>query len=503
MPAQALPSLAEVRAERQRRAERRKEREARRDDFARWRNDPLAWIQECVLFPPGQALAPYQEEVIGAIPSRRRVSGRGPHGIGKSTTAALAILWFGTTRDGWTDWKVVTTASVFRQLERYLWPEVHKWARRLRWARLGRPSFDNRELLGMSLKLSTGSAFAVASDDPQLIEGAHASQLLYVFDEAKAIPSATFDAAEGALMAGETYALMISTPGPPVGRFYEVQSRKPGYEDWWVRHVTLDEAILANETSGGLYGIPRAQAEQRARQWGKDSPVYRNRVLGEFADDTAGGVIPLTWVEAANERWREWYDRTGGRIEAALSVIGVDVSDGGDDMTVLAPKLGDVVVELRRSSGEDTMGTTGRVAGMVTAHGGRPIVDAIGIGAGVVARLRELKVDVVPFVASAGCDGKDRSGELGFLNLRAAAWWNLREMLDPAFGATLALPPDDRLTGDLVTPRWRIQSGGKVVVEDKDEIRKRIGRSTDDGDAVVMACAEHLVAPRRTGPLVW
>jgi hypothetical protein len=73
------------------------------------------------------------------------------------------------------------------------------------------------------------------------------------------------------------------------------------------------------------------------------------------------------------------------------------------------------------------------------------------------------------------------------VNKRSAAWWYLRELLDPANGHGIALPPDDLLTGDLTAPHWRITSGGKVQVESKDEIRKRLGRSTDDGDAVVMA----------------
>jgi hypothetical protein len=116
-----------------------------------------------------------------------------------------------------------------------------------------------------------------------------------------------------------------------------------------------------------------------------------------------------------------------------------------------------------------------------------PIVDVIGVGGGVVDRLRELKIAVVAFNASEATDHKDRSKELGFLNKRAAAWWRLREMLDPAFGPELALPPDDLLTGDLTAPHWFVRSGAKIQIESKDEIKKRLGRSPDSGDAVVQA----------------
>jgi len=115
------------------------------------------------------------------------------------------------------------------------------------------------------------------------------------------------------------------------------------------------------------------------------------------------------------------------------------------------------------------------------------VVDVIGIGAGVVDRLREMNMRVEPFTASAGTKRRDSSGELGFSNLRAAAAWNVREMLDPSRNAKLALPPDDELLGDLTSLHWKPVSGGKIQIESKDDVRKRIGRSTDKGDAVCMA----------------
>jgi hypothetical protein len=94
---------------------------------------------------------------------------------------------------------------------------------------------------------------------------------------------------------------------------------------------------------------------------------------------------------------------------------------------------------------------------------------------------------VQAFNAGEHTDWRDVSRELQFANLRSASWWNLRELLDPAQRHGIALPPDDLLIGDLTAPRWRMTSGGKILLESKDDIRKRIGRSTDDGDAVVMA----------------
>jgi hypothetical protein len=139
------------------------------------------------------------------------------------------------------------------------------------------------------------------------------------------------------------------------------------------------------------------------------------------------------------------------------------------------------------------METAGQVTALLNGvyHPAKSVtamIDVIGLGAGVVDRVRETtKANVVAFNSSESTNRKDKSNVFEFVNKRSAAWWNLREMLDPASGLNLALPPDDTLTGDLCSPTWRVMSGGKIQVESKDDIKKRIGRSTDDGDAVVMA----------------
>ncbi|MGW6416286.1 hypothetical protein [Streptomyces sp. NPDC055055] len=469
---------------------------------------PDAWAREVIDWQGGDGITAYQGDIMSALARHRRVAARGPHGLGKTGMASMVVLWFATTRDAaGVDWKVLTTASAWRHLSVYLWPEIHKWARRIRWDVLGRPPFnDLSELLTQNLKLEHGAASPVASNKAELIEGAHADSLLYLIDEAKIVPDATWDAIEGAFSGGrmdgfpEAFALAISTPGPTTGRFYDIHRRAPGLEDWFTRHVTLEEAIAAGR-------ISEDWARQRARQWGEDSALYANRVLGEFRAADEDSVIPLAWVEAAVERWQAW-DAAGRPPVEGRRILGVDVARSGGDSTVFARRIGLLIAELVPYDRQDTMQTTARVQAAITGQGeGQedgeeeaaagmvPVVDSIGVGGGVVDRLRELGVPVLAYTGAAKTKQRTRDGEFGFTNVRSAAYWRMRELLDPAFGAELALPPDDLLLSDLTTPTWDVTTGvpPKIKVEPKEDVVARLGRSPDRGDTVVMAMwAENL-----------
>lgn len=473
-----------------------------------YEHDPVGFVHDCIDWTKGERPLPYQDDALNMLESFKRVSVRGPHGLGKSAMGAWIVLWFALTRDG-DDWKIPTTASVWRQLTKYLWPEIHKWSRRLRWGKIGRPPFNPRtELLVNQLKLSTGEAFAMASDQPTALEGAHADRMLCLFDEGKSIQDETYDAMEGALVGREAYGWASSTPGLTHGRFYDIHKRAAAYADWAVRHVTMAETIAAGRMTAEWQA-------NRAIQWGEDSAIYQNRVLGEFSAADEAGVIPMAWIEAAILRWEAKYqarETTGaaslGRKMEKLTTIGTDVAYTGEDKTAHALREKMTIEELRVYAKQDTETTASQIVGIARARGGVAVIDVIGIGAGVVDKCRAEKVRVLAFNASAAAvrHGKrltDRSGELEFVNLRSAAWWHVRELLDPAFGSTVALPPDDEiphaaewrlsLAGDLASPRWE-ERGGRIAVESKDEIKARLKRSPDLGDAVVQAFADELLA---------
>lgn len=465
-------------------------------DAASYLTDPVGWIERYVEFPEGESLTPYQAEALATLAEHHRLALRGGHGLGKSAAASLTVLWFAFTREAaGIDWKIPTTASAWRQITHYLWPEIHKWAGRIRWELMGRGPLTQNELQTLRLKLDHGEAWGQAAKDANSIEGAHATHLLYLFDESKGIAPNLWTAAEGAFSGAgrdtksEAWFLALSVPGPPAGTFYDIHTRKPGYEDWKVRHVRKEEVIAAGRMSADW-------ADMMRRRFGVKSSIYQQRVEGNFATDATNAVIPLEWIEAANERWLDRAER--GVDLGPILGAGLDVAREGGDVTVLAMTTFDTVLPLIRPTEFKTQPLVAKVKVELSRYPGRPVVavDAEGIGAGIFDGLSE-GIDwqdrVLPFKASNSPPGNwhDYTGQLTMGNARSCIWWALRDELNPDradfFVPTLALPPDDLLTGDLTVPTFYFGAGGRIFIESKDDIRKRLGRSSDSADAVCQA----------------
>ncbi|HLH92081.1 MAG TPA: terminase [Xanthobacteraceae bacterium] len=237
-----------------------------------------------------------------------------------------------------------------------------------------------------------------------------------------------------------------------------------------------------------------AKTGYRAQIQSLPEPLRSQLLNGDFVvgrKDHEWQVIPTAWVKAAQARWT-----ATPPIGAQMTAIGVDVAQGGDDSTTIAPRYGPWYAELVKRPGIETPRPSD-VAGLVVTvrrHKAVVIVDVGGgYGGGVKERLEENNVDVRPFNGAAESQARTKDKQLGFRNLRAAAWWGFREALDPdqEGGSQIALPPSPTLLADLTAVRWKLSSGG-IQVEDKEIIKKadRLGRSPDEGDAVVQAWAE-------------
>lgn len=461
-------------------------------EIERYKTDPVAFAREVLKFEVNA----YQERILNALVKYRRVCVRGPHSMGKSAILSVTILWFITVHE---ECKIPTTASVWRQLTEFLWPEIHKWATRkeCEWWRVGLMIREGKELLGTKLSLGANRfAFAISSTDEAKIEGAHSEAIMYVFDESKTIEAAIWDAAEGALTNPNSYAIACSTPGDSTGRFYDIQSFRPEYKDWHVIHVTLEDAIKAGR-------IDPEWAKARKAQWGEKSVMYRRRVLGEFAEDDSDTVITLAMVEAAQERWRKLKSDEEALIKSGvpakvafettwgkLKKIGCDPAGSGGDKIAFAYRHNDnIIYKVERVMNKDTMQTAAKLRPYLdNGDAVMAFIDVNGIGAGVYDRLHEDELNVVAIQVSNKTDLTDVTELRKFFQYRDWLWWNMRDLLE-AENSDVVLPPDDEIAQDLVCAKYTELSNGKIKVSSKKDMKKIIGRSPDTGESAIFCFA--------------
>ncbi len=215
-----------------------------------------------------------------------------------------------------------------------------------------------------------------------------------------------------------------------------------------------------------------------AKKYGERSPVYKVRVLGEFVG-AADGIISLELCEAARVR-------DVAVIESAKVIWGVDVARFGDDSSALAKRKGNHQLErVKEWFGKDTMQLVGLIKAEwdATPKKMRPVainVDVIGIGAGVVDRLKELELPAVG-INVAESEATNGDGERQFNRLRDQLWWRSREWLE-AKDCKLC-EDDDELIAELTTPTYTILSNGLIKAEGKNELKARGVKSPNLADA--------------------
>ncbi len=218
----------------------------------------------------------------------------------------------------------------------------------------------------------------------------------------------------------------------------------------------------------------------------------RRILLGKFRTtfrDQPNQAIPTAWVKQAQERWT----RTPPQ-DVPMCAIGVDCSGGGDDPMIIARRYDgwfDRLIEVRGEEiPQDESGAfcSGRImqarrdqAYVVLDLGG-------GYGSSTYEHLKSNGIESYGFKGAEGTRVRGGEGKIQFPNKRTAAYWLFREALDPSQpgGSPIMLPDDPQLVADLTAPTFE-QTPHGIKLEPKDAVVKRIGRSPDRGDAVVMA----------------
>jgi hypothetical protein len=295
---------------------------------------------------------------------------------------------------------------------------------------------------------------------------------MLVGDEASGIPEKVFEAASGSMSGHNAVTLLLGNPVRSSGFFYDTHNRLAG--DWVTMKVSCADSPRVSE----------AYIEEMKARYGEDSNAYRIRVLGEFPKSDEDTVIPMELLDLAMNR----------DVEAspyAPLVWGLDVARFGSDRSALCKRRGNAVTEpIKTWKNLDLMQLTGAVVAEfeILPPSERPteiLVDSIGLGAGVVDRLRELNLPARGINVS-------ESPAMGttYRNLKAELWYKAKSWLEQR---DCRLPKDELLIAELATVRYSFTSNGKIQIEGKDEIRKRGLASPDKADAFCLTFASDAV----------
>ena len=436
-------------------------------------DDPVLFVKEVL----GAEPLPYQAEFLEAISSgERKISIRSGHGTGKSTSASWAMLWYLLMRF---PNKVVVTAPTSGQLFDALFAELKRWI-----GELPKPIQDLLTVKSDRVELAAApsemfiSARTSRAETPEALAGVHSDNVLLVVDEASGVPEKVFEAAAGSMSGHNATTILLSNPTRSTGTFYESQTRMAG--SWWTqRWSCVDSPLVSDEF-----------VDEMRERYGEESNAFRIRVLGEFplADDDT--IVPFHLVDAAMNRDIEV-------DEDRRPVWAVDPARFGSDRTAFCKRVGSVITEIKSWRGLDLMQTVGRVMAEyeALAPSARPseiLVDSIGVGSGVVDRLRELGAPV----RGVNVAESPSMGET-YNNLRTELWFKTKAWLEDR---SCKLPQDDELLADLTGIRYSFTSSGKMAAESKDQMRRRGLRSPDLADAVCLTMASD-AAMALSGPM--
>ena len=403
----------------------------------------------------GMELYPWQRKSMKGITGkggRSKVAVRAANGSGKTThLAAPAALWHALI---YPNSITITTSGVYRQVKEQMWPCIRSLSAKVKgWG---------IQVNQTDLVTSAGSRIiGFSTDDPGRFEGWHADNLMIIIDEAKTVSDGIFEAVA---RCQPTRQLVISSPGGTSGEFWRIFNKQ---QHLWDLHKV---------TSYDCPHISEAWIEEQFDRWGKDHPLIKSMVFGEFMEmDDERLVIPFpVWDNCQTSPPRE-----SGRDVSC----GVDFAGGGDE-NAMAIRRGNKIEQIITWRDKDTMASVGRFIIEFKKAGLKEqeiYCDVGGLGLPMADALRE---------AGWNCHrvnfgGRAQDSDV-YTNRSAEMWFTVSRLLDKC---EIIMPDDEVLAQQLTSRRCSANKNGKLNLESKTEMKARGLSSPDRADAVVLAVA--------------
>lgn len=483
-----------------------------------WRNDWNKFIKEAL----GAELDKEQRAIVDAVQWNKLVSVRSGTARGKDYVSACIALAFLYLTPKWNkqhelieNTKVALTAPTERQVKNIMMPEIARLFNRAK--RKGVQLTG--ELLSQHIRTSSEewflTGFKADEHNHEAWSGFHAVNTMFVVTEATGITDDTFEAIEGNLQ-GNSRLLLVFNPNTTIGYAARSQS-SPRWQKFRLSSLSAPNVVAKRTIHFGqvdydwvqdkvdAWCTPISQEEYSQAendfcwegQYYRPSDLFRKKVLGEFPKVDEDVLVPQTWVELAQKRWKEHHqeDKNNG-------IIGLDVAGMGRDASVFCIRYDNYVdtFDKTNSGGRaDHMAVAGKAFNLLTNHSGMSIaIDTIGEGAGVYSRLLELAQDNSTRLdelqihsckySTSAKDGMteltDITEQYHFANMRAYLHWAVRDWLNPDNNTDAMLPPEGSLLEEITSVRWSFLSNGKIIIEPKEDIKERLGHSPDELDAL-------------------
>lgn len=456
-------------------------------------------------------LDPEQQAIISAIQTSKMVSVCSGTARGKDFVAAVAAICFLYLTPKWNEQgelientKVALTAPTDRQVKNIMFPEVSRL--------FSRAKMLPGRLVGYDIRTDNEewflTGFKADAHNHEAWSGFHAANTMFIVTEASGIEETIFSAIEGNLQ-GNSRILLVFNPNSPTGYAAKSQT-SPRWKKFRLDSLTstnvkekkiiipgqVDYDWVNDKVSSWCMPISKEACSKDEGDFEFEGKFYRPndlfrvKVRGMFPRVSSDTLIPLDWVIAAQNRWLEYKQH-----DIAVR-LGVDVAGMGRDNTIFCHRKESYVekFDVFGSTGEaNHMKIAGEVANVLKSKSNKAYIDTIGEGAGVFSRLIELGIkNAFSCKFSEGAaDLTDVTGVYQFANMRAYLFWAVRDWLNPANGMNPCLPPCDELVEEATQIKWKFQSNGSIIIEPKEDIKKRIGRSTDYFDSLANTFYPH------------
>lgn len=469
------------------------------NEFQKYQLYPEKFVKEVL----GQSLTQDQAKIAYSVRDNPETGVKAGHSVGKTFAAAGVAIWFLHVYDPAI---VVTTAPSAEIVQNEIWREMR------------------RQMLTATVKLLPGIkdvrpfwdvsagryAQGISTDKGERFRGKHCENMLFILDEGQGLPRWAFVEAEAMSTATNNKILVLGNPIDPTGPYYDCFKPNSGFHQITLSCLDHPNVVSGREIYRGA--VTRDWVEKRIRkycqrlepcdvqeddfEWPRDSGIwyrpdgyFRARVLGQFADEGPDSLISLRWVHDARER-RLPIDPT------APIDIGADIAYAGGDYCVLFARRGPSLIARRKWRGKDPEKCLNEIGAFVKEYNdrgervGTVAVDAIGIGSGVAYGLigmmenKIIRCDrVIPVQVSEKATDSER-----YANRRADLSFALAERFRTGQIdlSRLGDAAEDFESQAIKILTKRENRTLRLMIESKDEIRKRTGQSCDDFDAMML-----------------